>query len=196
MVARVSWVTWTSLSRGNGMASSLPWRCSGLSRTLVTIWSITSPRTRPMVEGISVERKPFLSSLDVHFVNPSPVFCLDNPGDDGHPHTIRYGYLAWLQTRITSMPVPYAPPVTLADEERRQLEALARAHATPQALAFRCRLILRTAAPDRPPNLRVAVELHCDRHTVRLWRTRYLAQGLAGLQDAPRTGRPRRISPL
>jgi hypothetical protein len=94
------------------------------------------------------------------------------------------------------MPVPYAPPVTLADEERRQLEALARAHSTPQVLAFRCRLILRTAAPDRPPNLRVAVELHCDRHTVRLWRTRYLAQGLAGLQDAPRPGRPRRISPL
>ena len=80
------------------------------------------------------------------------------------------------------MPVPYAPPVTLADEERRQLEALARAHSTPQALAFRCRLILRTAAPDRPPNLRVAVELHCDRHTVRLWRTRYLAQGLAGFR--------------
>jgi hypothetical protein len=94
------------------------------------------------------------------------------------------------------MPVPYAPPVTLADAERRQLEALARAHSTPQALAFRCRLILRTAAPDRPPNLRVAVALHCDRHTVHLWRTRYLAQGLAGLQDAPRPGRPRRISPL
>jgi hypothetical protein len=94
------------------------------------------------------------------------------------------------------MPVPYAPPVTLADEERRQLEALARAHSTPQALAFRCRLILRTAAPARPPNLRVAVALHCDRHTVRLWRTRYLAQGLMGLQDAPRPGRPRRIAPL
>ena len=46
------------------------------------------------------------------------------------------------------MPVPYAPPVTLADEERSQLEALTRAHSTPQALAFRCRLILRLAAPD------------------------------------------------
>lgn len=32
--------------------------------------------------------------LDVHFINPSPVFCLDNTGDDGHPHTIRYSYLA------------------------------------------------------------------------------------------------------
>ena len=93
------------------------------------------------------------------------------------------------------MPVPYAPPVTLADEERRQLEALARAHSTPQALAFRCRLILQAAASDHPSNLRLAAELHCDRHTVRLWRTRYLAQGLVGLQDAPRPGRPRRFSP-
>ena len=46
------------------------------------------------------------------------------------------------------------------------------------------------------PNLRVAAEMCCDRHTVRLWRTRYLAHGLTGLQDAPRTGRPRRFSPL
>jgi hypothetical protein len=94
------------------------------------------------------------------------------------------------------MPVPYAPPVTLADEERTQLEALARAHSTPQALAFRCRLIVRAAASDHPSNLRLAAEMRCDRHTVRLWRTRYLAQGLAGLQDAPRPGRPRRFSPL
>ena len=94
------------------------------------------------------------------------------------------------------MPVPYAPPVTLADEERTQLEALARAHSTPQALAFRCRLILRAAAPEHPSNLRLASAMHCDRHTVRLWRRRYLAQGLAGLQDAPRSGRPRSVSPL
>jgi hypothetical protein len=93
------------------------------------------------------------------------------------------------------MPVPYAPPVALADEERLQLEALARAHSTPQALAFRCRLILRAAASDHPSNLRLAAALHCDRHTVRLWRTRYLAQGCVGLQDAPRPGRPRRFSP-
>src|SRR5438105_8683220 len=69
------------------------------------------------------------------------------------------------------MPVPYAPPVTLADEERSQLEALTRAHSTPQALAFRCRLIVRAAASDHPSNLRLAAEMRCDRHTVRLWRT-------------------------
>src|SRR2546425_9523730 len=69
------------------------------------------------------------------------------------------------------MPVPFACPVRLTDDERQRLESLARAHSTPQALAFRCRLILRAAAPDAPPNLRVATDMHCHRQTVRLWRT-------------------------
>jgi hypothetical protein len=93
------------------------------------------------------------------------------------------------------MPIPYAPRITLTDHEQAQLESLTRAHTTPQALAFRCRLILRAAAPDHPSNLRLATAMHCDRHTVRLWRTRYRVHGLAGLQDAPRSGRPRRFSP-
>jgi transposase len=42
----------------------------------------------------------------------------------------------------------------------------------------------------------VAKELNCDRHTVGRWRSRYLAHGLSGLQDALRPGRPRRFSPL
>jgi Winged helix-turn helix len=94
------------------------------------------------------------------------------------------------------MPVPLAPPVTLDGDAQSHLESIVRAHSTPQALAFRCRLILRTAAPDRPSNLQVAQELPCNRHTVGRWRSRYLAQGLRGLQDAPRPGRPRRFSPL
>ena len=94
------------------------------------------------------------------------------------------------------MPVPLACPVTLAPEEHARLESLVRAHSTPQALAFRCRLILRTAAPDRPSNLHVAAEMACERHTVGRWRQRYLAHGVNGLQDAPRSGRPQRVSPL
>src|SRR5262245_1244317 len=93
------------------------------------------------------------------------------------------------------MPLPSAPPVLLAAEDRSRLEALARASSTPQALAQRCRLILRAAAPDRPTNGRVAAEMGCDRHTVGLWRTRFVAHGLAGLRDAPRSGRPPRVSP-
>jgi hypothetical protein len=94
------------------------------------------------------------------------------------------------------MPVPIACPVSLAPEEHARLESLVRAHSTPQALAFRCRLILRAAAPDRPSNLQVATAMACERHTVGRWRQRYLAHGLSGLQDAPRSGRPQRVSPL
>lgn len=94
------------------------------------------------------------------------------------------------------MPVPIACPVSLTPEEHARLESLVRAHSTPQAFAFRCRLILRAAAPDRPSNLQVATALACERHTVSRWRQRYLAHGLHGLQDAPRSGRPRRVSPL
>ena len=94
------------------------------------------------------------------------------------------------------MPIPLAPQVTLGCDEQSHLESLVRAHSTPQALAFRCQVILRTAAPDHPSNLQVAQELHCNRHTVGRWRRRYLAQGFSGLQDATRPGRPRRFSPL
>lgn len=94
------------------------------------------------------------------------------------------------------MPFPFAEIVSLTDVERAQLETLVRAGSTPQALVFRCRLILRAADKDHPTNLQIAVEFDCDRHTVALWRNRYLKKGLAGLQDASRSGRPRRFSPL
>lgn len=94
------------------------------------------------------------------------------------------------------MPVPIAPPVPLACDAQARLESLVRAHATPQAWACRCQVSLRVAAPDRPSHLQVAQELHGNRHPVGRWRSRSREQGLCGLQDAPRPGRPRRVSPL
>ena len=94
------------------------------------------------------------------------------------------------------MPVPRAPHVNLALNEQSRLESIVRAHSTPQALAFSCQVILRAAAPDHPSHLQVAQELQCNRHTVGRWRSRYSEQGLSGVQDAPRPGRPRRFSPL
>jgi hypothetical protein len=41
-----------------------------------------------------------------------------------------------------------------------------------------------------------APKLSWRTHTAGLWRRRYLQRGLAGLQDAPRSGRPRSFSPL
>ena len=93
------------------------------------------------------------------------------------------------------MPRPFGSPVVLSEQDRKQLQTLVQARSTPQALAFRCRLILRVAQDDRPTNQHIATELHCDRHTVGLWRERFVAAGLTGLQDAPRSGRPRNFSP-
>ena len=93
------------------------------------------------------------------------------------------------------MPRPFGSRLVLSAELRDRLQTLARASSTPQALAFRCRIILRAAAPGHSTNQDVAADLDCDRHTVGLWRERFAAHGLAGLQDAPRPGRPRAFSP-
>lgn len=91
--------------------------------------------------------------------------------------------------------MPNTRMVVLSAEQRGQLRTLVRASSTPQALARRARLVLRAASEDTPSNLDIADEFDCDRDTVLLWRNRFLAQGIAGLQDAPRTGRPRSFSP-
>src|SRR5882724_2326634 len=62
---------------------------------------------------------------------------------------IMFGHFS-LVLRRTTMPAPLAPHVTLGGDEQSHLESLVRAHSTPQALVLRCRLILRTAAPDHP----------------------------------------------
>ena len=94
------------------------------------------------------------------------------------------------------MPRPFSESIHLTDPERARLEALVRAGSTPQALVFRARLILSAADKGQPTNLEIAAAFRCDRHTVAVWRKRYREQGLAGLQDAPRSGRPRSFSPL
>lgn len=93
------------------------------------------------------------------------------------------------------MPQPFSHPLQLDLEQRLQLEALLRAPSTPQGLVFRCRIVLRCADADNPSNLQIANELDCDRHTVGQWRERFREHGLEGLQDAPRSGRPRSFSP-
>jgi putative transposase len=90
----------------------------------------------------------------------------------------------------------------LTDEERRELEGLARRHKTGQQVADRARIVLRAA--DGLNNSEIARELALEPDTVRLWRQRWL--GLSGmastelgvadrLSDAPRSGTPARITP-
>lgn len=93
------------------------------------------------------------------------------------------------------MPTPIAPRISLPQNAHTDLQALARAHSTPQSLALRARIVLRAAQLDRPTNLTIGHELGCSNLTVGKWRRRYLELGLAGLQDARRSGRPRVIAP-
>ena len=93
------------------------------------------------------------------------------------------------------MPTPIAPRIILSQHARSALQTLIRAHSTPQSLALRARLVLRAADADQPSNLTISRALGCDNHPAGKWRRRYLNLGLSGLQDAVRSGRPKRISP-
>jgi len=88
-----------------------------------------------------------------------------------------------------------APRLVLDPYELYDLRHLERAPSTPQALAFRARLILRCAHAPRPTNDAVAADLGCAPATVAKWRWRFRKHRLAGLADLPRSGRPAAFSP-
>jgi transposase len=85
-----------------------------------------------------------------------------------------------------------AVPVTLSAAERKVLKKRARGARTPHRDRLRARIVLE-AARGRG-NAQIAVGLGIDAGTARKWRGRFAARGLAGLEDLPRPGRPRRIS--
>jgi transposase len=81
-----------------------------------------------------------------------------------------------------------APAVVLIDDERRQLEKYARGRSVPARLVLRARIVLMAA--DGVFNQDIAAELGITRTTVALWRGRFIAQRIAGIEkDAPRPGR-------
>lgn len=100
------------------------------------------------------------------------------------------------------MPGPKAPEIVLSEEERDRLERLVRARTTGQQLAMRARIVL--LAGRGLSTEEIARQLHLDVDTVRVWRARWRARSssaVAGrpvadrLADAPKSGRPARITP-
>ncbi|MBV9283381.1 MAG: IS630 family transposase [Acidimicrobiia bacterium] len=81
---------------------------------------------------------------------------------------------------------------TISEEEREVLERWARRPKSAQALALRCRIVL--AAADGEQSKEIAARLGCNASTVGKWRGRFARQGLDGLHDEPRPGKPRTIS--
>src|SRR5712691_7838406 len=90
-----------------------------------------------------------------------------------------------LLAKRLAMPTPIAPPIILAQNAHTELQTLARAHSTPQSLAFRARIVLRAAELDRPTNLQIGHELGCSNLTVGKWRRRYLALGFPRVSKMP-----------
>ena len=85
------------------------------------------------------------------------------------------------------------PPVALRDGDRAELERRVRGHKSTQRAARRARIVLMAA--DGVSNRQIALAVGIDQAYVGQWRRRYVADGLAGLEDRKRSGRPRRLGP-
>src|ERR1700739_2122176 len=80
-----------------------------------------------------------------------------------------------------------AVAIDLSLAERRELQSLARAQKTGQAMARRARIVL--AAADGLENNAICIEVGADAK----WRRRFVDHRLDGLLDEPRPGTPRKI---
>ena len=84
--------------------------------------------------------------------------------------------------------VPDAIEVRLKPKESAELEARLRAGRTEQRQLLRIRIVLEAA--EGTSTREIARELETTPTTVSLWRGRFAREGLAGLDDLPRSGAP------
>ena len=84
-----------------------------------------------------------------------------------------------------------ATPLGLREGDRERLVAWTRSSAVRAGLAQRARIVL--LAADGVSHTEIAERAGVSRPTVISWRGRYERSGLRGLEDQPRSGRPRRI---
>jgi transposase len=83
--------------------------------------------------------------------------------------------------------------VDLDDETRRVLEGRARRYTLPYREVVRAQLVL--LAAEGLDNDAIGARLNTRREVVSKWRKRFFEEGLAGLEERPRRGRPVRFSP-
>ena len=83
--------------------------------------------------------------------------------------------------------------LVLAPDTRAELDAITRSTRTPAGLVQRARLIL--ALADGASYTTLTARWGVAATSISRWKRRFLARGVAGLQDAPRSGRPDRLSP-
>jgi transposase len=81
--------------------------------------------------------------------------------------------------------------VRLSPEDRAVLEERASSRTAPHAEVVRARIVL--AAADGAQNVDIASRVGVCVDVASKWRKRFCEEGLAGLRDRPRAGRPRRF---
>jgi len=86
---------------------------------------------------------------------------------------------------------PYS--IMLAEEEAKELDAIARRYTSPYCDVMRAKVVLLAAIGLSNKN--IGSRLDRPRQIVSKWRKRFFEERLAGLQGRPRRGRPRRFSP-
>jgi transposase len=101
---------------------------------------------------------------------------------------------AIMKRALVAMSMAQACAVTVTGAIRRELIRRARGQKTPYRDKIRARIVL--LAARRWSNAAIAVEVGVGVDTVRTWRGRFAAQGLAGLMDRARSGRPARFTPV
>ena len=81
--------------------------------------------------------------------------------------------------------------VEISDQDRLTLESWTRSRTVSAGRVERARIVL--AVADGAGTTQAAAQVGVSRPTVIKWRDRFAAEGIAGLDDEPRSGRPKRI---
>jgi transposase len=95
---------------------------------------------------------------------------------------------------VPRVPVARARQIVLTAAERKRLKQLSHSHTAPFQQVLRVRIVLDAA--HGYSNNTIARRQGVMVDTVRLWRGRYAEEGVAGLADRPRCGRPRTFTPV
>jgi transposase len=83
--------------------------------------------------------------------------------------------------------------LSLNAAQRRELEARSRRYTLPYREVVRAKIVLMAA--EGLDNDQIAARLDTRREIVSKWRKRFFEDGLAGLEERPRGGRPPVFSP-
>ncbi len=85
-----------------------------------------------------------------------------------------------------------AAPIVLNGEEKEILESISNSRIAPYRKAQRARLIL--LAAEGMTNTAIAQEVRLQRSMIVQWRQRFFGERLVGLEDRPRSGKPRQYT--